>query len=110
MSNSTDALNVRRRHFVGLAGTAICAVAMVSALPRKARAADLPHVGNEDPTAKALNYTEDATKASAPHQAGQTCSNCNFYQGGAAAFGPCQLFPGKAVASKGWCSGYAKKA
>ena len=54
--------------------------------------------------------TEDASKAPAPHVAGQDCSNCNFYQGAATGFGPCQLFPGKAVNAKGWCAGYAKKA
>ena len=51
-----------------------------------------------------------ASKAPAPHVAGQGCANCNFYQGAATGFGPCQLFPGKAVNAKGWCSGYAKKA
>ena len=28
----------------------------------------------------------------------------------ACAYGPCPLFPGKAVNSKGWCSAYAKAA
>ncbi len=42
--------------------------------------------------------------------AGSACANCNFFQGGATAYGPCQLFPGKAVNAKGWCAGYAKKA
>jgi len=101
--------NQGRRHFLGLAGTAAGAIALASALPRQARADDLPHLTLDDATAKALNYTEDATKAPAPHQAGQACSNCNFFSG-TGAYGPCQLFPGKAVAAKGWCSGYAKKA
>jgi hypothetical protein len=109
MSQSTPR-NQGRRHFLGLAGTAAGAIALASALPRSARADDLPHLTLDDPTAKALNYTEDASKAAGTHQAGQTCANCNFYQGGTAAFGPCQLFPGKAVNLKGWCSGYAKKA
>jgi hypothetical protein len=42
--------------------------------------------------------------------AGTDCANCNFYQGAATGYGPCQLFPGKSVNAKGWCSGYAKKA
>ena len=106
MSNATDQ---NRRRFLGVAG-AVGAVALTGTLPRFARAADLPHLTLDDPTATALKYTEDANKAEAPHQAGQTCANCNFYQGGTAAFGPCQLFPGKAVNLKGWCAGYAKKA
>lgn len=98
-----------RRRFFALAGTGAAAAVVASALPRAAFAEDLPHLTIDDPTAKALNYIEDATKAPAPHQAGQVCANCNFFSGGGA-FGPCQLFPGKAVNAKGWCSGYAKKA
>jgi hypothetical protein len=104
-------LDTSRREFFRLAGGAVGAVALANTiLPSIARGADLPHLTLDDPTAKALNYTEDATKAGAPHQAGQECSNCNFYQGGATGYGPCQLFAGKAVNAKGWCSGYAKKA
>lgn len=100
----------RRRFFVG-AGSALGAVALASLLPRRARAADLPHLTPDDPTAKALTYTEDASTTKAPtHVAGSACANCNFFQGGSAAYGPCQLFPGKAVNAKGWCAGYAKKA
>ena len=61
------------------------------------------------PQTVALAYTEDAGKAGPPHQTGQQCANCNFFSGGDAAYGPCSLFPGKAVSSKGWCSGYTKK-
>jgi len=98
-----------RRRFFALAGTGAEAALVVGTLPRAAFADDLPHLTIDDPTAKALNYTEDATKAAAPHQAGQACANCNFFVG-TGAYGPCQLFPGKAVNAKGWCSGYAKKA
>jgi hypothetical protein len=99
----------RRRFFVG-AGGALGAAVIANMLPRIALADDLPHLTADDPTAKALNYGEDATKAGPPHQAGQACGNCNFFQGAAAPYGPCQLFPGKAVNAKGWCAGYAKKA
>ena len=102
--------NPDRRRFFAAAGGTFGAAVLASALPRLALADDLPHLTTDDPTAKALNYTEDASKAGPPHQAGQTCANCNFFQGGTAAYGPCQLFPGKAVNIKGWCSGYAKKA
>ena len=68
-----------------------------------------------DATAQALHYNADATKvdkAVAPTwKAGEACNNCNFFQGGANdQWGPCQLFPGKAVHRAGWCAGYAKKA
>jgi len=108
--STNQATNDGRRRFFATAGGAIGAVVIANALPQIARAEDLPHLTLDDPTAKALNYTEDNTKAGPPHQAGQDCSNCNFYTGGATGYGPCQLFAGKSVNAKGWCSGYAKKA
>jgi High potential iron-sulfur protein len=67
------------------------------------------------PQAVALGYKADNTKvdkAKYPqHAATQVCNGCNFYQGKAAdAMAPCQLFAGKQVAAKGWCSGWVKKA
>ncbi|MFM7669078.1 MAG: high-potential iron-sulfur protein [Betaproteobacteria bacterium] len=64
----------------------------------------------KDPQAQALGYVADATKADKAkfpkYAAGQVCSNCTLYQ----ASGACAIFGGKVVASKGWCSAYAKKA
>ncbi|MBU6199398.1 MAG: high-potential iron-sulfur protein [Xanthomonadaceae bacterium] len=114
MSRESDSTNTSRRRFFAIAGSAIGAAAIVGALPRRACAADLPHLSASDPTAQALHYNDDATKvdkAAAPTwKAGEACNNCNFFQGGAAPWGPCQLFPGKAVHRNGWCAGYAKKA
>lgn len=107
---SSGQMDNGRRRFFATAGGAIGVAVLANAIPSIARAEDLPHLTLDDPTAKALNYTEDNSKAGAPHQAGQECSNCNFYTGAATGFGPCQLFVGKAVNAKGWCSGYAKKA
>jgi len=113
-THGSDAIQSGRRRFIVGTGAALGAAALVSALPRNARAADLPHVTTSDATAQALNYTEDASKVdkakSPTFVAGSVCANCNFYTGGATGFGPCALFPGKAVNAKGWCSGYAKKA
>ena len=61
-------------------------------------------VSTDDPTAKALEYTEHST-----HK-GQSCANCSLYQGGTAASGPCPIFPGKDVAAAGWCKSWAAKA
>ena len=60
-------------------------------------------VSADDPTAKALSYTEKSTTE------GQTCANCSLYQGGDAA-GPCPIFPDKDVAAAGWCKSWAPKA
>jgi len=99
-----------RRRFI----TTLTAAALIGAVvPRKPAAADLPHLAETDPTAAALGYHEDAAKTDATkfpaHTATQQCANCNFFQGGGE-YGPCQLFPGKAVNAKGWCSAYAAKA
>ena len=57
----------------------------------------------DDPTAKALAYTDKSTVE------GKSCSNCMLYQGGTAATGPCPIFPGKEVAATGWCKSWAAK-
>ncbi|HKT29066.1 high-potential iron-sulfur protein [Dyella sp.] len=108
MSEPKD-IESRRRFLKFAAGTAAAAV-LVSGLPRVARADDLPHVSDADPTAKALGYVDDASTTKDPkHKAGDNCANCQFYSGAAAGYGPCQLFPGKAVAAKGWCISHTAK-
>ena len=106
--DSTEMDNARRRFF-GIATGAIGAAVVAVPLSRIARADDLPHLDPADPTAQALKYTEDATKAGPPHQDGQACATCSFF-GGGSSYAPCQLFPGKSVNANGWCAGYAKKA
>lgn len=69
----------------------------------------------KEPTAVALGYVADTTKADnkkyPKHDASQTCANCQLFQGKpGAADGPCPLFPGKTVAAKGWCASWVKKA
>lgn len=102
-------LESRRRFLKVAAGTAATAV-LVASLPRLARAADLPHVAESDPTAKALAYVEDASKSTNPkHKAGDVCANCQFYSGSPTGYGPCQLFPGKSVNAQGWCVSHVPK-
>lgn len=99
----------RRRFLKVAAGTAVVA-AVVGGMPRLARAADLPPVSENDPTAKALGYVEDANKTTnAAHKPGDDCANCQFYSGGPTGRGPCQLFPGKSVNAKGWCISHSPK-
>ena len=76
---------------------------------RTASAADLPLVTDDDPTAKALKYTPDVSKASGA-KPGSKCANCSLYQGAAgSAQGGCLLFPGKAVKAGGWCASWTPK-
>jgi hypothetical protein len=78
-------------------------------LPLRAAAADLPLVTADDPTAKALKYVSDVSKASGA-KPGSKCANCANYQGGAGSTqGGCVLFPGKAVMATGWCSSWTAK-
>ena len=99
-----------RRRFLKIAAGTNAAAMLVGGLPSMARAADLPPVTDADPPAKALGYVEDASKTTNPkHKAGDDCSNCQFYSGGATGRGPCQLFPGKSVNAKGWCVSHTPK-
>src|SRR5689334_1022697 len=97
-----------RRNFLALAGVT-GAVALVGARPGAslAQGAAAPHLSESDPTAKALGYVEDASKVDKTkfpsYKAGAHCANCNFFQGKPTdAYAPCQIFPGKSVAGKGW--------
>ncbi|NIA26646.1 MAG: hypothetical protein GWP02_01225 [Desulfobulbaceae bacterium] len=65
--------------------------------------------------AMAMKYTHDASTVDAASRtnpaADQSCSNCALVQGNDGdAWRPCQIFPGKAVSAKGWCSVWAPKA
>lgn len=84
----------------------------------KAQAAGAAMVSETDPQAKALGYVADASKVdtakwpkrAGPEGAKQFCNNCLLYNEGKEskeAQGPCRLFPGKAVAAKGWCNSWA---
>lgn len=106
---SNEDIESRRRFLKVAAGTTAAAM-VLGGLPRFARAADLPPVTDADPTAKALDYVEDATASKNPkYKAGDDCANCQFYTGGPTGRGPCQLFPGKSVNAKGWCVSHATK-
>jgi hypothetical protein len=81
----------------------------------EAQGAELPHLDPADPLAKALAYTENATKVDAKAEslfkAGNHCGNCKFFQAAQAKgdYAPCQIFPGKSVNVNGWCRAWAAK-
>ncbi|MBV8742902.1 MAG: high-potential iron-sulfur protein [Sinobacteraceae bacterium] len=108
--------NYSRRGLLTLIGAASAAV-MIGMRPTLTQAQgagkDLPHLDPSDPTAKALGYTEDASKVDKSKfpafKAGAKCGNCNFFQG-TTGYGPCQIFPGKSVNSNGWCASHSPKA
>lgn len=96
-----------RRRFLtrGLAAAALGTLA--SARPATDQAAEAPLLDPKDPTAKQVQYTENASAVKGI-PAGNTCANCALFQGTyTSAAGPCQLFPGKQVKAAGWCSSWA---
>lgn len=110
MSDPTNPLSRR-----GVLKFGALALITTPVLLRTARAAELPQLSEDDPTAKALGYKHDTTlvdPAKFPnHKADQNCANCKLIQGEAGVvWRPCLLFPGKAVHKDGWCAGWIKMA
>ncbi len=99
-----------RRLFVKTAG-AVTAFGATSLNSLQARADDLPRVSEDDAMAKALNYKHDAQTVDAAMRASDHyCYNCALFAGAEDdAWAGCSIFPGKAVAGRGWCSAWAPK-
>lgn len=95
---------ISRRKVLGLSAAALIVGPALALTNRVALAAD-PHLDPNDAQAKGLSYMHKSDKADS------SCANCQLYTGDPAAeWGPCQIFPGKQVASAGWCSAWVKKA
>lgn len=74
-----------------------------------AAAADAPLLSADDPQAKALKYTSNASTAK-DATPGSKCANCKLYQGAAnSTEGGCSIFPGKSVKASGWCTSWTAK-
>ena len=94
---------------IALAAGALAVVKSAAAAP------GMPHVSLSDPMAAGVSYTENAAKVSAAkfpqYKPGSTCANCAQIGGkDGEAWRPCNVFAGKLVSAKGWCTVYAKKA
>jgi len=79
--------------------------------PVWAAAAGPPRLSEKDPAAVALGYVADAARVDVgkfpDFVKGSNCENCLQLQGKAGdAYRPCSLFPGKLVASAGWCKSW----
>jgi hypothetical protein len=103
---------IARRKFLQL--SAVAAAGCFVQPGREAQASDLPQLSEDDPMAKAMKYTNDASSVDPSTRnnpaADQTCANCALIQADAGDWRPCQIFPGKAVNAAGWCSVWAPKA
>jgi hypothetical protein len=99
-----------RRCFIKNSVVSLAAAPFANALlSGTAQAAET--VSESDPTATALGYKMDATKATTRKDQGAVCGNCSLYSGKPGApDGPCSVFGGKLVSAKGWCTAWVKKA
>jgi hypothetical protein len=102
---------ISRRSFLRGAVATAALIPLVQLDARNALAAE--RVPMDDPTAKALGYVEDATKANRMAKAGvaadqQTCTTCALYMGSGET-APCTLFQGREVVGAGWCSAWVPK-
>lgn len=84
------------------------------AMTDPAAPADLPRLEPDNPQARALGYTHDASEVDAAayprYAAGQACENCALFQGQPGEeWAGCSIFVGRAVNAKGWCSAYVAK-
>ena len=111
MSDRLDFHNGRRR-FLG--HMVLAATPWLQVLC--AEAAETPHLAADDASAKALGYTDDASKISAKAEpafkAGSHCASCQLFQAAQAkgGYAPCAVFPGKLVSQNGWCRSSMAKA
>jgi High potential iron-sulfur protein len=100
---------VGRRRFIKVGFAGLATAPLVTLLSGTAHAVDA--VSESDPTASALGYKMDATKASNRKDNVAVCGNCGLYSGSpGTAQGPCTVFAGKLVNAKGWCTAWVKKA
>ena len=98
-------MNKTRRSFLYALCTGIITIPL-STLTRQgtALAADAPKLDLKDPTAKALEYVHESPDTT------KLCVGCQLYTGAADTdWGPCAIFPGKLVNTRGWCKSWIAK-
>lgn len=95
-----------RREFLNVVGASAVAIPLAALMKDQvAWAGDLPQLDVKDAQAQALGYVHKS------EQSEQLCINCQLYQGEAdKEWGPCAIFPGKAVNANGWCRSWVVKA
>lgn len=103
--------DLSRRNLLRGAVAGAALIPLVQLDTRSAAAAEM--VTPDDPTAKALQYVEDATTANRMDKAGvaaadQMCSSCALYQGDGET-APCTLFQNRIVKGAGWCTAWVPK-
>ena len=106
MSRAITDKSRRRVLKLALSGVAVVPLSAL-VLNRQAWAGELPHLSEDDATAKALSYVHDASTSKDPKRGeNQLCKNCNLIQSKEGEWRPCSVFPGKAVNENGWCAAW----
>lgn len=105
---SQSNIDQKRRRALKFAAAGVVVIPFAGLATRgTAIAGELPHLGEDEPTAKALSYVHDAANAPAgKRKAGTFCKNCNLIKGAKGTWRGCSIFPGKAVNANGWCAGW----
>lgn len=89
------------------------AISIPALAPELTRAAAPTNLTENDPTAQALGYHENAAKvdvkAFPTFKPTQKCSNCLQLQAGTGDHRPCNIFVGKLVNVNGWCKVWVQK-
>jgi High potential iron-sulfur protein len=106
--------NSNRRSFV-IQSAAYSGALSAMAIQPMAFAQAQALVAETDAQAVALGYKADGSKTDTKkypnYNPSQSCSGCALFQGKAGdASAPCAIFANKAVAGKGWCSAWNKRA
>lgn len=110
---SEDGKCFRSRRAVLLAALSVSISALNAARPAEAEQNSVPHVDENDPRARAVGYTQDATKidlkAHPKFKPGSCCANCLLVRGKAGEpWRPCLMFSPKLVNANGWCRGWTR--
>ena len=105
---SSSSTNRNRRRVLKAAAAGVVAIPLAALQTRgTAIASELPHLSEDDATAKALSYVHDAARApTGKRKDGTFCKNCNLIQGKEGTWRGCSIFPGRAVNENGWCAGW----
>jgi hypothetical protein len=108
-------INTQRRGFLKAGLLALAVLALGTRTGTSNGQETKPRLNENDEQAEKLGYRHDATtvdkKKSPTYKPGDTCGNCQLFQGkaGTDEWAPCPIFPGKQVSVHGWCSSYMKK-
>lgn len=111
--NDNSEVNKNRRRFIGKMAAALATVPLLSTIDSAKALAAMPHLTEADPTAAALHYHKNATKAPRTNKPDmpankQFCHNCMYVKAKHGEWRPCQIYPGKLVNQNGWCASWTK--